>query len=416
MNDPHGLAFYVPGTFLALILGTRIPALWRHPQDRLLRSVCVLLTTSIGVFFSCAVPTMAAVNRLTGVPNAAAPIVYSLLTAFSGANILLIIHWSRGPDEADRAARWARRCTAVTAAVIVAVNVLFLLGDTPVERLTDLDTYYASTPFIREMILLYLLAHTTAGVIGSFLCARWAREVHGGLKAGLALITLGYLLNLSYDVLKFSAIGARWTHRDWDQLSTRYAAALASLSALVAGLGFVLPLLSQRLAAYWDMWRRFYQLRPLWRELREAMHRSIDLAAGPCTSIEIRVTQLESDIHDGILAVSPHLDARQRERALEEARRSSRSADDVVAIADAAALAHAVVVWGRERPADKDTGPAGLAGLPGPVGLPGPFGQNHRSVLTLPDHPAGLVRMSRALSSDVVKSFRDAAALEDSRR
>ncbi|MCX4539541.1 MAB_1171c family putative transporter [Streptomyces sp. NBC_01565] len=408
MNDPHGLAFYIPGTFLAVILCMRLPALRRHPQDRLLRSVCLLLATAIGVFFSCAVPTVAAVNRLTGVPNAAAPIVYSLLTAFSGATILLIIHWSRGPDEADRAARWARRCKAATMVVIIAVNVLFLLGDAPVERLTDLDTYYASTPFIREMILLYLLAHTATGIIGSALCARWARQVHGGLKAGLALITLGYLLNLSYDVLKFSAIGARWAHRDWDQLSTRYAAALASLSAVVAGLGFVLPLLSQRITAYWDLWRRFHQLRPLWRELRAATQRSIALTSGPCTPIEIRVTQLESDIHDGILAVSPHLDARQRERALEEARRSSRSADDVVAIADAAALAHAVVVWARHAPPAED----GTAG----AGDAAPFHQNHRSVLTLPDHPAGLVRMSLALSSEVVKAFRDAAALEHSAR
>ncbi|MBT2458875.1 MAB_1171c family putative transporter [Streptomyces sp. ISL-86] len=401
MNDSDGLGFYIPGAFLVIILCLRIPALLRNRKDQLLRSVCVLLALSIGVFFFCAVPSIAWINRLTGVPNAAAPIVYTLLTAFSGANIVLIIHWSRGPEEAERAVRWARCCKAVTAAVILAINVLFLMGDAPVERLTDLDTYYASTPYIRETIVLYLLAHTTAGAISSALCWRWAREVHGGLKAGLALITMGYMLNLSYDAFKFTAIGARWAGHDWDYLSTQVAASLASLSALVGGLGFVLPLLSQRFMTYWDMRRRFHQLRPLWRELREAMQHSIDLAADPRTSIEARVTQLEADIHDGILTVSPHLDAELRERALAEARRTSGSADDVTAIADAAALAHAVVVWARHEPY-----PEGSEHLQ----------QNHRSILTLPDHPTGLVRMSLALSSDVVRTCREAAALESNRR
>ncbi len=40
--------------------------------------------------------------------------------------------------------------------MIVALWVLFLPADAPAERLRDLDTYYATTPFMREEILLYL--------------------------------------------------------------------------------------------------------------------------------------------------------------------------------------------------------------------------------------------------------------------
>ncbi len=59
--------------------------------------------------------------------------------------------------------------------MIVALWVLFALADVPVERTRDLDTYYATTPFMREEILLYLLAHTTAALITSKLIWNWIR-------------------------------------------------------------------------------------------------------------------------------------------------------------------------------------------------------------------------------------------------
>ncbi len=43
-----------------------------------------------------------------------------------------------------------RGVVSVYAGVIVALWVLFALADVPVERLRDLDTYYANTPFMRE--------------------------------------------------------------------------------------------------------------------------------------------------------------------------------------------------------------------------------------------------------------------------
>ncbi|KJY44532.1 hypothetical protein VR46_19955, partial [Streptomyces sp. NRRL S-444] len=125
------------------------------------------------------------------------------------------------------------------------------------------------------------------------------------------------------------------------------APALASVSALLIATGFVLPLVSQHVTARWRMWRRYRRLRPLSQELKGATRRSIDLAGGAWTSIEIRLTQRESDIHDGILAVSPYLQAGVREQALREELEAGRPADEAAAVADAAALASAVVLWGR---------------------------------------------------------------------
>lgn len=343
--------------------------------------------------FGCtAIPTLMAVNRFTGVPNAAAPLVFSLLTAFSGANIVLIFRWSSGPEDAERTRRWSRWCNIATLTVIAAINVLFALGEAPVERLRDLDTYYARTPYIREMILLYLAAHTTAAVTMTLLCRRWAREVHGALRTGLGLIAFGYVLNLLYDIAKFSAIGARWADADWDVLSTEVAPALASVSALLIATGFVLPLVSQHVTSQWDMWRRYSQLRPLSRELQGATRHSIALGGGPWTPIEIRLTQRESDIHDGILTVSPYLRAGVRERALRQELEAGRPADEAAAVADAVALATAVVLVGpraehaaRPRGGGRGPGP-GLAEQPVGAGtdVPGP-GQVGRRPLLPPD-------------------------------
>ncbi|MFB6810873.1 MAB_1171c family putative transporter [Streptomyces sp. NPDC056387] len=396
MNDSNGLGFYLPGALLLVAAALKAPALYRNPRDELLRSVVTLLVLATAVFGFTAIPTLVAVNRITGIPNAAAPVVFSLLTAFSGANIVLIFRWSSGPEDAERTRRRSRLCTVVTLAVIAAVNVLFALGDTPVERLRDLDTYYASTPYIREMILLYLAAHTTAAVTMTLLCRRWAREVHGPLRAGLTLIASGYVLNLLYDAAKFSAIGARWAGGDWDVLSAEVAPAFASVSALLVGTGFVLPLVSQHVTGQWNMWSRYVRLRPLSRELREATRHSINLAGGPWTPIEIRLTQRESDIHDGILTVSPYLHAAVREQALRRELAAGRPADEAEAVADAAALARAVVLWGRARGGPEPAAPRAAS-----------------PVLISPNTPSGLVRMSRALAtSATVRSCRQSAAPE----
>ncbi|MEV7521423.1 MAB_1171c family putative transporter [Streptomyces sp. NPDC091371] len=402
MTNPNGAVFYIPGALLLLAGCLKLPPLWRNPKDELLRSVCVLLFVAAGVFAVAAVPSIVAINRLSGIPNAAAPVVYTVLTALSGSNLVLMIRWSSGPEDAERAARWARRCNWATLAVIAAINGLFALGEAPVERLVDLDTYYANTPYIREMIVLYLLAHTAAAVTMTFLCARWAREVHGPLRAGLILIVVGYLLNLAYDALKFTALGARWTGHDLDRLSWPIAPPFAAVSALLIGIGFVLPLLSQRLMNYAGMWRRYHQLQPAWRELRVATRRSINLAGGISTPIDVRVTQIESDIYDGILSVHPFLNPEVRELSLLEARKTAPTDEEAAVIADAAVLAHAIVMWTRHA-ADGNASPVQHAG-------DGPLLASATSTL-------GLVRLSRALSrSAVVRATREAAVLESSTR
>ncbi|MGW6460403.1 MAB_1171c family putative transporter, partial [Streptomyces sp. NPDC055078] len=333
MTVPAGLLF---GAFLL-----KLPCLWRNRDDLLLRAVCGLLLFAGLVFLLAAVPTIAAINRIGGVPNLAAPVVYGALTAFSGACVVLLIIWRGGTTARTR--RASLRCVAAYGAVIVALIVLFVLGDAPAERLRDLDTYYANTPYIREMIVLYLLAHTVATVVTAVLCRRWSRQVTGVLRTALVLIVSGCLLNLGFDAAKFAAVGARWAGHDWDALSTYAAPPLASASALLVGSGFVLPLVTQRLGSGLHTALRYLRLGPLERRLTGAAGRTPSCAAiGRWASLELRLTQREAAIHDGLIALRPYFDAAVRDRIRERALARGQGPEAARILADAGMIAAAV--------------------------------------------------------------------------
>lgn len=215
--------WWIPAAVLATALAIKLPTIIRLWKDPLLRAVGGLLLLACAVFVFVAPSTIVRVNRVTGVPNISAPWVYSLLTAFCGACLVLIIAWRDGLSERSartrRATRWV---VSVYGGVIVALWVLFALADVPVERTRDLDTYYANTPFMREEILLYLLAHTAAVLITSRLIWNWIRT--GGfdvwLRRGLRFLGVGYALNLAFDAAKLTPSrpagpATTWTGSAW---------------------------------------------------------------------------------------------------------------------------------------------------------------------------------------------------------
>ncbi|MEO3974594.1 MAB_1171c family putative transporter [Streptomyces sp. CAU 1734] len=351
MNNP---SMVLPACLLFGAVLLKLPALVRNRQDILLSAVCALLLSAGLVFLLAAVPTIAAVNRVTGVPNFAAPLVYSALTGFSAACLILVVVWRGGVTR--RTKRASLLCVIVYGVVIIALNVLFTLGDASVERLRDFDTYYANTPYIREMIVLYLLAHTAAAVVMAVLCRRWSRRVTGVLRAGLLLIVSGYILNLGFDLAKLTAVAARWTGRDWDTLSTDVAPPLAAAAAPLIGGGFVLPLVTQRVAIGWRTLVRHHRLRPLARLLADtAAPGAPEVSIGPWAPLDLRLIQREAAIHDGIIALRPWFDEAVhiavRDRALAQGHSPER----------AGILADAAMITAADRARRNDPGRTGLA-------------------------------------------------------
>ncbi|MCX5381333.1 MAB_1171c family putative transporter [Streptomyces sp. NBC_00091] len=373
MNGPD---YYIPAVAMGVSLVCKVPALRTNWRDPLLRSVCVLLVLAGAVFTFAAPPTIEAVNGWTGIPNVSAPLVYSLMTAFSASCLVLVFNWRGGPAEEIR--RTSQRWIAGYFVVVVAIVVLFALGDAPVERLRDFDTYYANTPYIRLMIAAYLLAHNAAVLMMVSMCWRWSLRVRGWLRTGLVIIVAGYTISLAYDAAKMSAVAARWLGHDLDYLSTYLAPPLASGAALVSSVGFVLPLVCQRVSDSWHTWSTYRRLGALWHEVH-----STAPSGSPCVRMswwspaEIRVIQRESDIHDGFLRLGPSFDRRHRDTAYERARAAGADEETARAVADAAMVAAAV----RASAADPE----------------GAGSDDGERVLVLAEGPRDLVRISHAL-------------------
>ncbi|MFF1303365.1 MAB_1171c family putative transporter [Streptomyces sp. NPDC058307] len=313
------ISFWLPGLVLGAALAIKLPSIVKLWRDPLLRAVGGLLLLACAVFVFAAPGTIAWTNRVTGVPNIAAPWVYSLITALSASWLLLVVHWRNGHDRREQTRRANRWVVGVYTAVVVALWVLFALADVPVEQIRDLDTYYITTPFMREEILLYLIVHTAACLITARLIWTWIRTegLDGWLRWGLRFLTVGYVTNLLFSVAKFTAIVARWTGHDLDWLNTNIAPSAACIGATMVATGVIVPHAGQYLQERWLVRRRRRNLRPLARLLRAVPGRREPLALQ--ATPEIRLIRRETYIRDALLQLSRHLDEDLRRRSQDAA-------------------------------------------------------------------------------------------------
>ncbi|XES01239.1 hypothetical protein HEP87_62750 [Streptomyces sp. S1D4-11] len=234
-----GIVFYIPGALLLVVAGLKLSAgtgLWR---DSLVAPSNAILLVGSAVCVLSAPPTIRYVNDATGVANFSAPLVYAGMTALSASYLVLMIRWKGGPSQAQQ--RSARLVLSVYALVIAGIWVLFGLAEVPVERTRDLDTYYSNTPYMREMIVLYMVAHTAATVALAVMSVSWLREVRGVTRAGLILLIVGLTFDAGYQIAKYTAMAARWNGVDWDFLSTNVSPPLVMLAGVTTAVGFAVP-------------------------------------------------------------------------------------------------------------------------------------------------------------------------------
>ncbi|WP_329409499.1 hypothetical protein OG802_10905 [Streptomyces sp. NBC_00704] len=350
MNHGLYISFWLPTAVLGAALAIKLPSILKLWRDPLLRAVGGLLVFACAVFVFAAPKTIAWTNRVTGVPNIAAPWVYSLLTALSASWLLLIIAWRNGRTERSaqtrRATRWV---VSVYAGVVVALWVLFALADVPVERIRDLDTYYANTPYMREEILLYLLAHTVACSVTARLVWNWSRTegLDAWLRWGLRFLGAGYVTNLVFSAAKLSAVAARWTGHDLDWLNTGIAPSAACIAATLVAIGFIVPHAGQYLQERWRVRRRHRSLKPLSRLVRTVTgaREPFDLRATP----ELRLIRRETFIRDALLQLARHLDDDLRARSYDAAVALGFERGRAQALAAGVALLDAVEARERSR-------------------------------------------------------------------
>ncbi|MEV0976304.1 MAB_1171c family putative transporter [Streptomyces sp. NPDC049915] len=336
-SGANSIGFYVSGGLILLVGALKLPALMRRRSDTLLRAACLLLF-SAGLLMLLAAPqSIVTLNRLTGIPNIAALLVYAVTMAFSGSSLMLIVNWRSVSAGQTRVI--TRLCATVYSLVIVVLVVLFWAGDTPVEQVTLFDAYYATTPFIREMIVLYLAAQAVAMTAAGFLCWRWSGQVRGSLRAGLYILAPAYLLIVVYDVMRLIAVSARWLGRDLDRL-IEISPQFAAPACLLGATGFAVPLAGPRIAETARAIGDLRRLAPLWRQLQDVPTPGAVRATLPWwrTDPAVLLTGRKTALYDALLALAPHADPAVREAAHRSALRRGEDEGRASATADAAMI------------------------------------------------------------------------------
>ncbi|MCC2280852.1 hypothetical protein LKL35_36610 [Streptomyces sp. ET3-23] len=372
----------------SLALAAKLP--WRQrggARNPLYLCVCVLLLLSASTYFFSSPLVIGRVNAATGIANFSAPFVYCLLTAADAVCLTLLMYWRGGsPSTAWRSSRWWLTGFGVQ---ILAQVLLFCLGSAPVERRLDFETYYATTPFMREMAVLYLLGHFIAACVATTLCWNWSAKVTAfpWLRRGLRILSLGFMCNVAYSALKAAAIGARWAHTNWDSLVPA-AADVSGFGTLMIIVGFTLPLLANRLSTFTSDLQTYRILAPLWKTLSAATPGIASSIPIPWWAIRLKLTRRIAEIHDGFLALRPYRDPAIARRASDATRQAGLVGEQAEAVVEAAVLAAAVIAKGRHPNASPVFSATGLDGTP--------IGQR-----------AALERISRALrSSPIVTAVR----------
>ncbi|MEU3839336.1 MAB_1171c family putative transporter [Streptomyces sp. NPDC028635] len=341
MTSSFHVPYAVPTVLLAVALLLKLPTFlraWRDPE--------VLATTLLLFWATAALVVIIPVNierlnELTGVPNIAAPWAYSFLTASCATGLTMIMRWREEPSPRRR--RRIRRIYWTYAGIIVALWVTFILADAPRERLYDLDTYYANTPWMREHILLYLLAHLASCLTAVHMLWKWFHEVgNPWLKTGVVLLQIGFSSGLVFDAAKLTALSARWCGADWDWLSTKAAPPFALTEAALMAVGFIVPQAGPAVRRLARDQNEYWRLRPLHRAVRAVEPATAATRFGPWIPLDLRLLQRQQRIHDALRLLNPYFDGELYRKTYAQAAHThpetkARATAGAIAIRDAVA-------------------------------------------------------------------------------
>ncbi|ALG07094.1 MAB_1171c family putative transporter [Kibdelosporangium phytohabitans] len=254
------------------------------------------------------------ISEVSGVPNLGRLLSHlSVLLVAVSARILLM-RLNETPSV------WPARQIWWPATVAVAITVLFVLADTPVDDVRFAGRY-AGQPWVLEYWLVFVAGLAPAFVRTIVLCWRY-----GGLsgtvagKLGLRAVAVGIACSLLYHVHKalfFGAadIGVAYP-KGFGGLLDRMLPLLAAVFVLV---GVTLPTWARKLRlpalfGWFGQLRDYHRLRPLWLALYRATPQIALVAPRPAlldllpTDVDLRLYRRVIEIRDGRLALQPYLD------------------------------------------------------------------------------------------------------------
>ncbi|GAB2875303.1 MAB_1171c family putative transporter [Streptomyces mayteni] len=393
----RSLGYWACAAPLWILFAAKLAGLRKPPRDRMCWAVCATVFACAAILTTSAPATLGALDDLAGVPNVSFVVSFSLVVVLAASVRILIVYW-REPGDAAHANTIARRWILGYGLVVLAMVILFWAGDAPVERRTDFETYYATTPLIAAFVLLYLGAQAVALVSVIRGCRGWARLAGDPwLRRGLWLITVGSVCGLGVSTLRGTAVAARWFGTNWDALNTVASVVCAMVGLTLGALGFAIPAWGGHLARLRDWlesYRDYRAVYPLWNALRTAVPTIVLPARIPWWDPHVRLTRRLTEINDGRLALWPRTDQRVAEAARAMGRERGLTAVDLEAVVEAALVKGAL---------------AGLAAQPRPGAVedrPKSVPESARTARAVDglDEREWLTRVSRAFAASPIVS------------
>ncbi|MEV6779780.1 MAB_1171c family putative transporter [Streptomyces syringium] len=333
-------------TFSAIawaIVGYKARA-WFRDRGNTDLGLTALMTSGVPIVFLFSAPSVYRwFDRLTGVANLAMVFLYSAVVLFASGATVLLLRWTGRGDEAAKARAAARsRFAVITVAVAwTAAIVCFAVGrPDAVEHPRDFSTAYADAPGVVAFLVLYLTIFGVSLAGLGTLCPRYAAQLgRSWLAKGLRTLAAGCWLGLLYCACKLVGFVLSWAGHEMYWLSNGVAPMSASVAALLVLLGFSLPAVGPRAAA----WRRLRRLGPLWRAVTEhapevTIGESRWSRRWPVADLEWRANRQMAEIRDIQRGIRRHVEP----ETLVIARRKATAAalDDrrLAAVVEAAAL------------------------------------------------------------------------------
>jgi hypothetical protein len=342
-------------------------AAWR---DAALRAICVSFGCA-GLAFTVAAPWVyRRVDELVGVPNLATLIIYSNVLILSVSAQILLLIWI-GPPEQVRAR--IRRRVVLSGLALATMIVLFVRAPLEVEEPYDFDARYATTPYVAQFLLIYLVAFAVGYSGIARLCWHYAAVAgRPWLGRGLRLTVIGAGFAVGYCLCKGVYLLGRHLGQDlavWNLAAP--VSAVLGVPFLVVGL--TIPAWGPRLTsprAWLGRYRAHRRLYPLWVALWEAVPDIALVAPSGVWRDRLRVRHLSfalhrriAEIHDAQLCLRPYREPEVAEAASALGRQAGLDGVDLRAVVEAASLAAAVQAKvhhavGRRRTPHDSVGPA----------------------------------------------------------
>ncbi|MFG2194145.1 MAB_1171c family putative transporter [Streptomyces sp. NPDC048639] len=331
------------GAIAWAIVAYKTRAWLRDRRNADLGLTCVMTAGVATVFLLSAPSVYRAFDQLTGVANLAMVFLYSSVVQFAIGALVLLLRWTGGTSEEERA-RTARRAwtvVAVVGAVWTAAVVCFAVGrPDSVEHPRDFSTAYADAPGVVAFLVIYLAIFGTGLAALGVLCPRYAGRLDGSwLARGLRVIAAGCWLGLLYCACKLTGFVFSWTGRELYWLSNGVAPMSASVAALLVLTGFALPAIGPRVSA----WRRLRRLEPLWRTVTAdapevTMEQRSWPALWPFADVEWRANRQMAEIRDVQRGIRRYVEAEAL--GLARAKGTEAGLDDrrLTALVEASAL------------------------------------------------------------------------------